>query len=85
MREVTITIKLSAVVDDLHETAEAVGHLLDGGTVQDAIIEYGADHGFKVEIIRSWHDVTRGHDDEVAPTDSIDEALVETTLTRGSR
>ncbi len=71
MRDLTITIKLSVRVDDDHDTSEAVGHLLDSGAVQEAIIEYGADHGFVVEVVRSWHDVTRGHDDEVRQLDEV--------------
>lgn len=74
MRDLTITIKLSVRVDDSHDTSEAVGYLLDSGSIQEVIVEYGADHGFLVEVVRSWHDVTRGHDDEVAQLDNIAEA-----------
>lgn len=71
MKDLTITIKLSVRVDDSHDTSEAVGYVLDSGAIQEAIVEYGADHGFSVEVVRSWHDVTRGHDDEVAALDEV--------------
>jgi hypothetical protein len=74
VKDLTIIIKLSVRVDDFHDTTDAVGYVLDSGAIQEAIIEYGADHGFKVDVVRSWHDVTRGHDDEGMQLDDVAEA-----------
>lgn len=62
MKSLTITIKLNVIVDDVEDTSEAVGYVLDSGAIQEAIIEYGADHGFLIEITQSQHVVTQGHE-----------------------
>lgn len=56
-KAVTIIVKFYAVVDDKTDASEATGYVLDSGQLQDAIIEYAADHGCKVQIARTWHDV----------------------------
>lgn len=53
MKSLIITIKLNVIVDDVEDTSEAVGYVLDSGVIQEAIIEYGADHGFLIEITQS--------------------------------
>lgn len=63
-KRVTITVRFEALVDDKIDTSEAVGYVLDSGAMQDAIIEYGADHGCKIEIERTWHDVEPGSIDD---------------------